>query len=166
MENEIIIYRSKIRGLFSTMIFLFLTAVLVSMNGLSDPNRILHIVGVIFFGLLSLLGLYKLLIFKRPVIILNDKGIEDKRFGCGPIAWTEIKSVRVYKSPAELLSRRSLLIDVKDFNRCLSNCSLYYRIVYSLRGKVGLESFIIDFEGLENKCEAAYTYAQIKLRNN
>ena len=100
--------------------------------------------GLLLFGFAGLLLLTKG--FRRaPVVVIDERGIEDRRLGCGVIPWAEIRSIHV----RELRSSRFLGLELVDEERYLARLSRWRRVLARGNRKLGFAAFSIGFTGLK-----------------
>ncbi len=93
--------------------FLLDDASIQSRRGINDPMVVhgLGLVAIVFFGIMGLVGLKKL-IDKKPALILNNSGIVDNASSVSPgfIPWSEVVGAKI----VEVQKQKMLVINVRE----------------------------------------------------
>lgn len=109
--------------------------------------------GLVFFGFAFLKALLDLL---RPAtkIIINDKGIEDRRWRVGVVPWDEITAIELRSiGPA-----KCLCLKVRDPDKYIDRMSAIHRCCVWANGLFGYPPISIAFTGLSPSIEQAWEY--------
>ena len=134
--------KAKVLGLLG------LTCVMVALcwfvTRLPDPvGRVVGWIGVGFFGL----GFVAMPIafFRRgPQVIIDDRGIEDRRMNIGPILWEDIQALSI----VSVSSAKMLSIELADPEKYLSRLPRRSRWLVPVNRAFDLPALTIGFSDL------------------
>lgn len=120
-----------------------------------DENLITTIVGIItigFFGCGLFIIPFQYLLDRRPLIVIDEKGIDDRRLGVGKIDWKDIKSVKLNSGspnssiPLKLISSEKYLKNLPGASKLLSRFD----------GDLKFGIFNITLIGIDTKPQKVY----------
>jgi hypothetical protein len=107
------------------------------------PTRFFGWFGVGFFGLGLLV--FPFAFFRTgPQVIIDENGIEDRRWKLGVIPWEDIRSLSIL----EIQSTKMLAIDLVDPDKYLARLPKRSKWLASVNRALGLPTFAISFAGL------------------
>jgi hypothetical protein len=134
--------RMKLAGLFG------LTCVMVGMSYFCSrmPGLVPRLVGwfgVVFFGL-GFIVVPWMLCSKGPLLVIDDHGIEDRRWKIGVIPWEDVHSLSVIT----IQSTKLLGIELVDPEKYLARLPRWQRSLAAINSAVGYPPFAISFAGL------------------
>ena len=104
--------------------------------------------GLIFFGGATVAFLIRM--FQTgPVVVISDAGLEDKRWGIGPIPWQEIASIEIQSMSTRGRRHEFIAIFLRDQKAYERKMSMPARIPSALNQMLGFSSFIVNCKGLD-----------------
>ena len=111
--------------------------------------------GFVFFGLAFLKILWDLL-HPATKVIINDDGIEDRRWRVGVVPWEEITEIDLRR----IGSAKFLCIEVRDPDKYVGRMSGIHRFFVWANGLLGCPPITIAFTGLSPSIEEAWKYIE------
>lgn len=112
--------------------------------------RVVGWIGVGFFGLGF--GVLPRMLGKGPIVVIDDTGIEDRRWKLGVIPWDDVQSLQMY----EIGSSKFLGIELIDPEKYLSRLRRWRRWLAATNRAMGFPSFAISFAGLTPGIDEAW----------
>ena len=109
--------------------------------------------GFVFFGLAFLKILWDLL-HPATKVIINDDGIEDRRWRVGVVPWEEITEIDLRR----IGSAKFLCIEVLDPGKYVGRMSGIHRFCVWANGLLGFPPITITFTGLSPSIDEAWKY--------
>ena len=99
--------------------------------------------GVAFFGL-GFVAFPIMLGRKGPVVVIDEAGIEDRRWKFGVIPWADVRSLSILT----IQSTKLLGIDLVEPEKYLARLPRWQRSLASANAWLGFPAFAISFAGL------------------
>lgn len=109
---------------------------------------------------------------RKPIIIINEKGIDDKQLGVGLILWQDIRLIQFNGDPVNniynLIFRDdySLGLYVNNLEKYVRNCFFIKKIIFNLRNQFGMPPFIVAFNNMSNVSTLIFYYVQDMQKKN
>ncbi|MGD8450270.1 MAG: STM3941 family protein [Phycisphaerae bacterium] len=115
--------------------------------------------GFVFFGYVLLRILFNLL---RPttMVIVNDEGIEDRRWGIGVIPWHDITAISLRRIRSSIF----LCVEVSDPSEYISRMSALRRFSVWANGLLDFPPITVSFSGLSPSIHEAWDYISAHCR--
>lgn len=110
-------------------------------------------IGVGFFGL-GFIALPVMFFRTGPQVVINDKGIEDRRGKIGVIRWEDIRSLSI----GSVNSAKFLCVELSDPERYLSRLSRWGRLLAVANEALGFPALNIGFSGLSPGLKEVWAY--------
>jgi hypothetical protein len=138
---------------------LVLLAILMTSAGyfcttLADPAAVVFgWIGVAFFGLAGLAAIAQLF-RKGPQLVFSEDGIEDRRWGVGPIPWAEVVAVWI----GSVESSKFLCVQVLDPEPYLQSMPFHRRWLARRNPALGFAPISLAFMGLSPSIEVVWEY--------
>ena len=109
--------------------------------------------GFVFFGFVFIKILWDLL---RPAtkVIINDDGIEDRRWRVGVVPWDEITAIDL----RWMSSAKFLCLEVRDPDKYINRMSGFHRLCVWANGLLGYPPLTMTFTGLSPSIGEAWEY--------
>jgi hypothetical protein len=108
-----------------------------------------------FFVSVNLAVIYgKRLLTRKPLVLINSEGIEDKRLNLGLISWSEITSI----FPHKVESIDYLSFNLKLPEKYQNNLPFFTKLIRKINGESNLNAFKIYFTELDKPIEEALNY--------
>jgi hypothetical protein len=147
-------YPSKVKLLG----LLGLTCALVGMSSFLTTmpdllSRVVGWIGVAFFGL-GFIAFPAMFFRTGPQVVINDKGIEDRRMKIGVIPWEDIRSLSI----RSVESTKFLCVELFEPERYLSRLPRWTRPVRVASKALGLPALTIGFSGLSPGLKEVWAY--------
>lgn len=106
--------------------------------GFSGFDAVLGALATAYFGSRVLTNLYELA-FPRPVVRVDDTGIQDRRLGPETIPWTAIIEI---KQVTGTVGAGTLFLEVREPRRYIGPAKGLLWLVYALRARSGQAGFL------------------------
>ncbi len=120
-----------------------------------DRGLIPIISGIIcigFFGFGFFVLLFRGLLDRRPLIVIDEKGINDRRLGVGRIDWEDIKFVKLNSGN----KNSSISLKLVNFEKYLKNLPRASKILSRFNGDLDFGILDITFIGIDTKPQKVY----------
>jgi hypothetical protein len=111
--------------------------------------------GILFFGL-GFIAFPVLLFRSGPQVIIDEKGIEDRRSRMGMIPWEDVREVWV----GSVHSTRFLCVEVTENGKYLSKLPKHQRMLAEANVALGFPPITICFSGLSPSLDEVLEYIQ------
>ncbi len=106
-------------------------------------HRVIGWVTIVFFGACG--AIFPILFLRTgPQVIINDAGIEDRRWKLGVIPWSDVRLLSVFS----IQSSKFLGIELVDPDKYLSRLPSWQRRLAVANRLLGAPEFCISFSGL------------------
>jgi hypothetical protein len=146
--------RKKLLGLF--MLTIAMVAAAIYCTTFDDPiSKIIGGTGAAFFGL-ALIILPARFLRRGPTVIIDHRGIEDRRLGIGIILWDDIASIDVQS----IQSASFIRVEVIDPETYVPWMPWWSRYFARINEQSGFSPINIGFVDLEPDMEEAWKYLQ------
>jgi hypothetical protein len=135
-----------------------LTCVMVAMcyfcTTLPDITpRVVGWIGVCFFSL-GFVVLPRQLFRSGPQVVIDGRGLEDRRSKLGLVDWADVVSVSI----GEVRKQKFLCIEVVDPKKYLDRLSAAGRVAAQANRGLGFSEITIGFSGLTHSTEEVMTF--------
>jgi hypothetical protein len=108
-------------------------------------GQIVGVLGMAFFGLLTIIGIWRALTLSGPVVTLSPRGIRDIRLSGVPVPWSAVRSVSTWSA----YNQPAIVLDVDPaYERTLELTTLA-RVTRPLNAAVGADGLCIASQGLK-----------------
>jgi hypothetical protein len=151
--------RSKLLG------YLVLTCIMVGGAYFCTtlPDSVANIfgwIGIAFFGLGFIISPIRFLRW-GAVIVINEFGIEDRRWGTGVIPWEDIESMSIYS----VENCACLQLWVKDPAKYVTRMSWWNRKISDFNKSSGFSPIQLDFVAVSPGIDEAIRYIKFRWRD-
>ncbi|MGZ3408849.1 MAG: STM3941 family protein [Rhizomicrobium sp.] len=150
----------KMLGLFAGGVALTAASAVIALGIISDTGwgplaPILGDVGVIFFGLCTVICLWRLLTGRGPVVSMTPEGIRDIRVAKEVIPWRSIRKLSRY----EILGNESLVLLVDEQTEHKLTLSRIAKSTRKANTALGADGLIVAQQGLNTNFQTLFDAA-------
>lgn len=139
--------RKKLVVLLALSIALTAACIWITVTGVGDASeqdRLLVALGIPFFGLCTFLAARWLMTAKKPVIVIDARGLLDRRVSRDPIPWLDIDEVSSWGHRGQ----RMIVIQVPPETEAAIGLTRTARLTRGMNATLGADGLIINPAGL------------------
>jgi hypothetical protein len=118
---------------------------LLGIDDASPFSRTICIFGTAFFGLCTLIALYRLLFVRGPVITISSQGICDRRVAADVIPWSSIHKLSTWEHSGQ----RALVLNVDPAVERTLRLSTMAKYTRSANRALGADGLCLTAQGLK-----------------
>jgi hypothetical protein len=125
-------------------LFMAAAAAMMARAGAGTTVGWIGIVGVIFFGAGTVVGLVQG-VRRGPRLTLDSNGVHDRTLGVGVIEWSDITNAEPYG----VARQPFVALHLRDSSKYLARASTFKRFLARLNRRSGLSPFSVNLVGLD-----------------
>ncbi len=154
MNQEFVVKTSVWKAILylSGSLLFVLTGVLLIYINVNFVATIVGIITVGFFGCGFFVGLFRYLLDRRPLIVIDEKGINDRRLGVGKVDWKDIKFVKLNSES----TNGYIFLKLVNRDKYLKNLPRISKILSRFDGDLDFGIVNITSVGTDTKPEKIY----------